>query len=319
MGQIIFALTHTTPHTWGIGQTGVMANKEGKGLKFINYYRGQDSIFVEDILNKDIAPTRVPDFEFNPAENRTELIVNEQDANLVTYLKAHPEFKRQYKVVSEEILAEEKLEKYEKIDKALELIRGISDSPRAAAVAILGFDYFGRSESTCKADLKEKANVSPDTVINIMLAPNFDARKIAALAFCNNIIKNSDNQTEIVWADNGGVILNIATGENALEKITDFLSQSTQASITVFQEISARADKKFSKPLLEVDARDAEIAALKAQLAAAQASPAVPVKIALTDHTLETATAAYIAQENVEVVPTRYRNDLEWIVSKLNT
>jgi len=67
----------------------------------------------------------------------------------------------------------------------------------------------------------------------------------------------------------------------------------------VFQEISARADKKFSKPLLEVDARDAEIAALKAQLAAAQASPAVPVNIALTDHTLETASAAYIAQENV--------------------
>ena len=77
MAKVIFRLTleGKTPSTWELPQTNVMGLKEGKGKKFIDYYPGEDSCFVEDIQakNKDLRPSKVPLFQYNYQTKHTVL------------------------------------------------------------------------------------------------------------------------------------------------------------------------------------------------------------------------------------------------------
>lgn len=357
MGQVTFVLTiGKNPNSWDLPQNHVMAVKPGVGKKFINYYKGENSVFAEDITNKDIKPSKVPSFTYNDLEKRTRLVVDDTDINLMMYLKTHPWFGKKYNITNKEMEAKSKLSNYENIEAALDLIKDADENKvKATALAVLGLDYYSKTLTECKAALKEKAINKPEEIINTMNAKDYESRYIASLALCKGIIKTNMGNTAIVWAHNEGVIIHIPTGEKGIDKLTEFLNAGTDEAKTLIQEFHNRVDKNNQDLAKVSDTAEAqkvieqkdsdlqkandEIAELKRQLEASKSKPddtsgnlsgyadsadslkgeeaqdtkpPVPPQM-----TLKEATAKYIEKHKGEV-PTKYKNNIQWIASKLS-
>lgn len=329
MGKIIFALNEgdTKPATWTIAQDSVMAEKPGQGMKFIAYYKGANSCFVEDIENKDLKPSKVPDFEYNPSLDQTVLEVDDINLALVRYLKAHSWFGTKIVIYSKETEANNKLSQYEKVQKALDLVKESDESKiKANALAILGLEYFYRTNTECLADLTEKAFNSPDVIIIAMEADDYQNKYVAALAFASGIIENNMTNTAVVWSEGKGVLVHVAQGENGLDKLTEFLKRNSAESEVLLQEFQNRLDKKeTAKVTPKVDtavlkAKDDEIAELKKQLAKANAND-----ITVNDAKIVSSITRTIEdlqkdfQEKFErEVPARFKNDKVWITKELS-
>ena len=277
MAKVIFRLNlqGKTPSTWAIPQSNVMARKDDKGNKFIDYYPGQDSCFVEDIQakNKDLRPSKVPLFEYSVSSKQTELAVDEQNVALIRYLKTHPWFGVKYSIFSKDGQAKKDLSEFENVEKALELIKESDElKVKAISMAIFGLSSFNKSYTQCAAELKAKAIKDPIVIIQAMEAPNYETKYVAGLAFVSGIIKLNPTHTAIVWDDNEGVILHVAQGENGLDKLTNFLTNESKEAQVLLQEFNTRLERKERMVARSEDAdkviseKDAEIAALKKQL-----------------------------------------------------
>jgi hypothetical protein len=340
MAKVIFRLNlqGKTPSTWSLPQSNVMSPKDEKGNKFIAYYPGEDSCFVEDIVakNKDLRPADVPLFEYNVSSKQTELAVDEKNIALIRYLKTHPWFGIKYVIYSKDGQAKKDLTEFENVEKALELIKESDElKVQAISMAIFGLSSFNKSYTQCAAELKAKAIREPLVIIQAMEATNYETKYVSGLAFVSKIIKLNPTHTAIVWADSSeGVILHIAQGENGLDKLTNFLTNETKEAQVLLQEFNSRLERKermvarsedVDKALSE---KDAEIAELKRQLTEANAvkveAPEVTEsKEDATDEIpkdgksiLEQLQEDYKLKFNSEV-PIRYKNDEVWIAKKL--
>lgn len=345
MAKIVFRLTLAgkTPSTWAISQQSVMAPKENKGNKFIAYYPGEDSCFVEDIeaKNKDLKPAEVPLFKFNPNTGFTELAVDENNKALINYLKTHSWYGKSYKIVNKEMEAAESLAEFENSEKALELIKESDELKiRAIAMAVFGLNSFYKSYTQCAAELKAKAFKQPRVIIEAMELPNYETKFVAGLAFVSGIIKLNPTHTAITWSDNDGVILHIAQGENGLDKLTNFLTNESKEAQILLQEFNARLEKKQNVVSQEdvskvVEEKDAEIAALRKQLEEANKAKMMEPKKEVVEEKTETTsedveeftgdTTKSIEDLKAEYkvkfksdVPIRYKNDINWIAKKLS-
>lgn len=335
------------PITWTVAQGNVMAVKikdgQNLGKKFINYYKGENSVFTEDIKNKDLKPSNVPEFTYDYLTKRTQLTFDDSDVNLYNYLTTHPWFKKKYDIYSKDIEASAKLNAYEKIEKALGYIKESDDNKiRANAISIFGLHVFGKSAKECAADLKEKAIQKPDAIISAFEADDYQTKYLVSLAFCKGIIKNNPTSTAVVWNDKvEGVLVHVAQGENGIEKLTGILQNSTEESRLILQEFQSRmdkADKNISysganSGLTDqvLKEKDAEIEALRKQLAEANntnqpatqstdtIAPVVTTIVPdkpLEELTLEEAQGLYKAVLESDV-PVRYKNDKEWLIEKI--
>lgn len=341
MAKVIFRLNlqGKTPSTWAIPQSNVMAPKDNKGNKFIDYYPGQDSCFVEDIQakNKDLRPSKVPLFEYNVSSKQTELMVDEQNVALINYLKTHPWFGVKYSIFSKDGQAQKDLSEFENVEKALELIKESDElKVKAISMAIFGLSSFNKSYTQCAAELKAKAIRDPQVIIVAMEAPNYETKYVAGLAFVSGIIKLNPTHTAIIWDDNDGVILHVAQGENGLDKLTNFLTNETKEAQVLLQEFNTRLERKERMVARSEDAdkiisdKDAEIAELKRQLAEStkNTAPIVTEKVvnvlgeeeeeedSKVKSTLEQLQEDYKLKFKSEV-PIRYKNDEVWIAKKL--
>lgn len=333
MGKIIFALNEgdVKPSTWSIAQDSVMAEKPGGlGMKFIAYYKGANSCFVEDIENKDLKPSKVPDFEYNTQLDKTVLEVDENNLALIKYLKTHSWYGTKVVLFSAEGEANSKLSQYEKVEKAIDLIKESDEAKiKANALAVLGLDYFYKTNNECLADLKEKAFNSPDVIITAMEADDYQNKYVAALAFASGIIKNNMTNTAVVWSEGEGVLVHVAQGENGLDKLTEFLKRNSEESEVLLQEFQNRLDKKATAKVTpkvdtaELKAKDDRIAELENQLAKAKVNPN---NINVNDYEtvakedtkpLEELQKEYQSKFEKEV-PARFKNDKTWIAEKLS-
>lgn len=334
MAKIIFRLTieGKTPSTWGLPQTSVMGIKPGKGKKFINYYPGEDSCFVEDIFakNKDLKPAKVPLFKYVPQTKSTELQVDETNVSLVNYLKTHPWFGIKYNVFSKEKQAKSDLAEFENVEKALELIKESDENKlKAIAMTVFGLNSFYKSYTQCAAELKAKAIKDPKVVIEALEATNYEHKYVAGLAFVSEIIKLNPTHTAIVWAKDEGVILHVAQGENGLDKLTSFLTNESKEAQILLQEFNTRLQRKErmiakaedSEKLLSE--KDAEIEALKKELEEAKKTKIEEKEDWRNVHpedlepsVLEQLQADYVKKFEKEV-PIRYKNDEVWLAKEL--
>ncbi|QQU04235.1 hypothetical protein [Myroides odoratus] len=332
-----FVLLKGSPTSWSVKQNGLMIEKKGVGLKFAAYYPGQDSIFVEDIKNKDLKPQLIPAFEFNPSTNKTELTVPNTDVNLITLLKLHPHYGKKFEIFSEEIESERALSKYNNIEKALKLIESANDlEVRAKGVVVLGVDAMHYLPTVAIAKLKELAFSNPTQVISKIEGMDYESQFIAAKAFIDKIVKTNLGHTAVVWSDTENLILTLGTGEIGVEKLARLLSQNNEQSYNMLQIISQKLgigtqqeEQTPSVPVntvseKELQAKDDEIAKLRAELEAANKGSVHEINTPSTqaeatnkvEMTLEEATAKYIEKFNKEPGPT-VKGDLEWILKKL--
>lgn len=325
-----------TPQSWSLKQDEVGINTPD-GFKFINYFPGSTSIFVDDEINKNRKTERVH-FEFNDLD-ATEIIVPVENILLNKYMKAHPHFNVHYELFSEEISAERQLADFDKKEEALMAIRETNDLKiQATAMAINGMESFGWEALKCKAWLKEKALTDPDTILSKINAAGYESRYIAALAFYSGIVKEDLHKTKVTWNDEtAGTILHLAKGEFGIVKLGEMLSVNDNESRLVLQEIGKRVDSGVATPSKSeakvdtsvLDAKDAEIAALKAQLAA-KPEPQPESELAKVteedtknvdkapevEPTIEELQALYVEKFKKEVPPA-FKNKVEWLKEKV--
>lgn len=343
----IFVLKGKSPQSWGLKSKGLMIDKPGFGLKHAGYFPGQDSIFVEDIhaKNKDLKPQEVPDFTFNPATNKTELVVNNSDKNLIELLTKHPWYSKRYEIFSEEIESEKALAQFELKEKALGLLKTTNSIEiKSMAMVVFGYDAYGWVENTALSKLKQLAFESPKKIIEKLESKDFESHYIASMAYILGIVKNSIGQNTVVWTSNEQTILSVAKGENGNEKLGDFLASKTNESHATLQEIYSRIEQKnsgisaFSNQevagvVLEKDAalakkdqviseKDAEIERLKAMLSNQNLEDEGKVnEVSNVDgpkeSTIEDLHQIYLNKFNTEV-PNRFKNDRDWILTKIN-
>ncbi len=338
MAKVIFRLNlqGKTPSTWSLPQSNVMAPKDEKGNKFIAYYPGEDSCFVEDIVakNKDLRPADVPLFEYNVSSKQTELAVDEKNIALIRYLKTHPWFGVKYSIFSKDGQAKKDLTEFENVEKALELIKESDElKVQAISMAIFGLSSFNKSYTQCAAELKAKAIREPLVIIQAMEATNYETKYVSGLAFVSNIIKLNPTHTAIVWADSSeGVILHVAQGENGLDKLTNFLTNETKEAQVLLQEFNTRLERKERMAARSEDAdkllseKDREIAELKRQLAESNkpTAPIVTEKVAedLEEKAEKEKSTLEQLQEDYEnkfgkEAPIAYKNNEVWLAKKL--
>lgn len=337
MSIVVFEVTKGAPTSWRLPQKEVMAEKPGTGeLKHIAYYRGQSSIFVEEVtsVHKELKPNKVPDFTLNPTRNKCELRFDDKDKALFKYITTHPYYKKgRYVMYSEEIESKKLLSKAEAIEKALDYIKEPNDLKlRAIGLSVLGYNIYGKAISIIKAQLKEKAINNPKEIIRACEDDLFDNKYTVSLALCSGIIKTNNTMTAIVWADNEGRILNIATGEDFIEKLAKYLSQKTAESRALLQEIGSRlnlaqeqeeAETAEAKRIKELEEKlaaietDYEIVKGKNEkLAKANEQLVKETNPSLEDMALEEARKRYKDLIG-KIVPIRYHNNLEWIEKKI--
>lgn len=348
---ITFRLTTgKTEGTWELPQ-GVAL--KGGIEKFINYFPGSSSYFVEDNINT-IYKAEKPVFEYNDILNdpACEIKVSKTNKVLVDYLKAHNYYNVFYKIHDPEAIAEEKSKQYDKIGEAFEIIsKEITDIKiQAMAVSILGNDYINESTSICKAALKEMATRNPELIINSYNNENYYSKFLAALAFKTKVVKLSDGGLAVLWNDNSeSVIVNLAVGQDGQSQLANLLNQNSRENSSLLQAMQEKVDsivkatdvvlnsgKLDTELLSKIDEKDSEIKDLKKQLEEALKSKPIEI-INPTENTQSENTQSgvigikysedmdleYLQQEYVKNtgkdLPPKQKNDKTWLVSKLQT
>lgn len=329
MGKIIFRLTMEgkTPSTLELPQKNVMGLKSGR-KKFIAYYPGEDSCFVEDIFakNKDLQPKKLPLFKYNVQSKETELIVDDSNVALVTYLTTHPWFGLNYNIFSQEKKAKEDLKQFEDVEKAFEYIKeSDEDKLKAIAMSVFGLDSYYKTYTQCSADLKSKAIKEPRAIIESIESDDYETKYVAGLALVSGIVKINPTHTAIVWTDNDGVIIHIAQGENGLDKLSSFLRKQSEESLVLMQEFQNRLDNKLKSAKKEnvfqskLSEKDKEIERLKELLSNANKEEKVsstPSVDSAPKSSLQIAQQKYFEKFNKEA-PVAYKTNLEWLNKKL--
>jgi len=235
-----------TPLSWGLKQHEVGILDNGV-YRFINYFKGSSSIFVDDDANKNRKPTKIT-FEFND-DKHTEFYANKGDVMLNKYLQAHPAFGIDYELFSEDVSNQKKLDDFDKKERALELIKSADDfETQARAMAVFGNSAYGWDAIKSKAELKERAFTDPDSIINKFSAKDFESKYLAALAFSAKIITENQFNNAVIWNDEyKNTIVPLAVGENGIEKLGDLIASGTDEARTLIQEIGKRIAKEEPK------------------------------------------------------------------------
>lgn len=242
-----YRLLSGTPNSWALRQHEVGIITPNGGYRFINYFRGSNSIFVDDEVNKNRKPTKIV-LEYNDAD-ATEFHAPVGDLILNEFLQKHPDFNVKFELFNEDMASDRILDKFEKREKALEALSLASEEEcMAEAISIFGLEALSWSAKMSKARLKDKAFEAPDTILDKKKDGNYKSLFVAALAFKSEIVKENNTNSAIVWNDSTeGNVINLEAGQNAINKLSDFLASGSTDALQILHEIGVRSDKKSGK------------------------------------------------------------------------
>lgn len=307
------------------GAMGLKNTPNGLMSKEIGYYKGFESPFSEDVikLNKQAKKSRPPMFTFKKHINATTLDVKETDISLIKFVESHEDFGKKFERYSESVESERKLSEYDVVEKALDVVNENDEHRiKALGLCIIGFETYGKETTVIRRQLKELAFNSPNRVLDEYNNPNFDNKLLVSLAFCGNIIETDSNQTSIQWVSGKGRILGIATGEDSVFKMTEFISSNSPESIAVMQEIGKRLDKIITKKAMDAK-EDNKVKRLEDRIKELEyklsGQTLVSVEMPPMDYdllTLEEAQSLY-KERFKKLIPLRYKHNLDWIKEQL--
>lgn len=283
--------------------------KVSKGFKRIVYIKGSDSIFLED-QKGDLKPQQAW-FRFG------DLRVDKNDHVLNEILQKHEWFNKKYVLWSEAQQTKEELAELRFKGEARKLIDDSDpDKIKAIALAVFGYGAIAWDDEKSELELRKYADEKPKKLKEVMDEKDYEAKLLAGHAFVQDIVKENDVKTAVVWSETDGVILKLAKGEKGITELGRYLATRTDESEMVLQSIGERLEKiatntkpKGSDELLSE--KDREIAELKAKLAQQTGEKDDDV-----DDDIKEAHAKYEAKFEKQV-PVNMKNNLEWINSKL--
>lgn len=332
MAQNIYKLSDgLTPVSWQLPLKGLTLKKFEKvlnkdtgkeeevfvGKRRVKYVEGTNSIFEEDLKGDYVA--RSIWFEHG------ELYVDKDDTLLNYILQNHPWYDKKFYLWSEENELKQELEKHRLRDKIRDLISNSEQEKlKAIAIALFGVSAVDWSNDKSEIELRKYSDKKPLELEAEFSSKTYESKYLSALAFTKGLVENNLGQTAVVWNDTTkDVIVYVGKGENGINKLGEFLSEKSEESLIVLQTINERIKKlEMNLPKKEKDVaktikdKDAEIEALKKQLAEAQKGGVQSSTNGADDSELAELQAKYKEKEGKEVPP-RFKNDKEWIAKKL--
>ena len=331
MESVEFRLTTgKTEGTWTLPSSNAL--KDGT-QKPTDYFKGSSSFFVEDNVNTIYKRTPIV-FRYNDILNdpACNFIVDASNHVLIDYLKSHNLYGKFFKIHNENEINQAKSDFNDKIYDAFSIVKESNPIKlKAIAFAILGKKAIGYTPEKCAAELKETAKSTPDLIINKHNSDSYESFYMSALAFSGEIVKTSSDGNDIIWNDDrNSVILRIEKGENAIERLGDYIFENSNKAKETLQEIGLRLEKSEDSEASGTSKEDAkalsdkdkEIEALKAQLAEANKVKSInvvdPVIVSgddKVDETLEDVQKAY--KSRFGKVPANKKNDIDWLSKKL--
>jgi len=308
-----------TPASWNLPLKGVMLerfgeNKISRGLKKIEYIKGHESIWAEDHIG-DEKPESIW-FEDGLLE------VHKADKSLVYILFNHKWFNSHYELIDEDVTAKKKNTKFDLIQKALDKVDiSDADEQKANALILIGPGVIDWSPERVKAGLKEKAFNEAQEVLDEMGANDYHAKYIAAHALLAGVVVINPSRTGVTWPD-GKTIVTCPAGQDPIFKLGEFLSGSDELAKITLQEIGERTTRAYVvkeippvkeavKKVLESAEEEEEEEEEQKELSEKD------IENNLANKRMADATVAYFEEHNKKV-PSRYKNDVEWIESKLS-
>lgn len=219
------------PLTWQVRQP-VLVDYEGKGLRKIVYVAGSNSILQSQ--NEGLKKTVV---EFINGKLR----FPKTDTLLKKFIDYHSELDVKFKLLDPEAEAQAKLSLLELQEEAKDLIRN-SDPEMLRAVAVILFDKeaYSFGDKVVKLKCFGYADKEPKKMLDLLNDPKTKVRYLVALAFLKGVLKTNVQKTAVQWTDNGEIVIPLAVGETAVEKMADFLYDDKNA--TTLQELSKRVE-----------------------------------------------------------------------------
>ncbi len=308
-----------TPESWQLPIKGMMLNKIvngiSQGLKRIHYIPGISSVWLEDYKG-DEKPRGVY-FEKGLLE------VDPDDKNLLFIIRNHKFLNVHFELADDDAVAQKELDRMDLVEKALAKVNiANGDELKANAMVLLGFGIATASDTVVRQKMKKNAFDNPKDVLATMNSGDYQAKYVAALSVLRGVVIINPTQTACSWED-GKVIVKVAAGQSPLEKLGEYLSQSTEDAVITLQEIgeritrsyAKRTDPDVAKEIQEIvgDNKDNELP-LSPQ-GDVNPPPADPAGTQ-DEMTLEEATASYLEVLGKDV-PNNKKNDLDWILLKI--
>lgn len=354
MKKLIFRLKEgRTPESWELPLRNIFLPRVVDAAtgqtadKLVHYLLGAPSIWAEDYKG-DKKPIEAEYFENGILE------VQESNVLLIEILAKHRFNNVHYELFDNDVQAQTKLDDFIIRDQASELVNTSDDLKiKALALVLIGQETISWTALRCKAELKEKAYTAPKSILDEADKPNYEVKYLVGLAYLQELIKDNETQTAVVWKDTNGVIIRIAVGESGIDKMTEFLSVKSESSLLTLQRLGELSKKIEGEKIQVLDAvavvpvvdtksaaiisaKDQEIAELRALLATKNAAPIVPVAIQVDQTTAEVEAGAELtatlADEPVKTledlrgeyfdktgntVPVNKKNDVNWLLSQL--
>lgn len=278
---------------------------ESFGLSKIKYVPGMKTFFAEDISPE----LKGQGIWFEDGQ----LIVPVADVNKNNLLQTHEWFNKHYELYNKDTIDSRELVALRAKNNARKLIEeSDKDKIKAIALAVFGQNAFPWGNDTCELELLKYADTNPEKLEKELKNPNYESRYLSALAISKGIVKTNVGKTAVIWGDSTqGVILHLAKGENAIQKLGELLSVNNEVSQLILQEIGIRLEKLEVIPVKKNDFRDDEIAKLKEELLLLKKERLANVM------DIESASEAFKLKFDKEV-PNNKKNDLDWVLNKLN-
>ena len=310
MKQLIYKLKNKEIGSWELPIKDMMVNRtvkgEDLGAKKIKYVPGAKSIWADELNEKEVSKKVWFENGF--------LFIQPSDRNLIEIVKNHKYLNLHFFLFDKEEDARKELQAEKAKDEIINLISN-SDSEKiiATAMAVFGHSALTLSESEQELKLRLYAKKQPVKLLGELNSKTYESKYIAALAFGKGVVRSNFGKTAVIWNDHTeGEILKLARGEGGIEKLGQLLSKRTDESEILLQAIGQKLDKIAvnlpKKADSKEDVKDAEIAALKAQLAAY-----TKTKTATDTKEMQKQYKEKFDKE----VPLRYKNDETWIAKKL--
>lgn len=271
-------------------------------LKKIHYISGVDSIFQED-YEGDEKPQKIY-FEDGFLD------VHRDNKPLLTILKLHPWNNVQYEMVDEDATAEKELTNYELIEKAIAKVNISNEEElKANGLILLGSSVIEMSETRVRAALKKRAFETPKELLEEMSTSNYKAKYAGALAVLRGTLMINPTRTAVTWP-NGQIVVSVAAGVDPIEKLGSFLSGNDDAAMITLQEIGERSKRAYNvKTTIDLSEEINDVISQK------KASNGLSLD-SDDEVGLEEATTMFKERFDKDV-PNNKKNDLKWIMSKL--
>ena len=307
-----FRLTRgRTPISFSIPTRNMMLEKDNgsglKTLKKVHYIKGVDSIWVEDYKG-DQKPDKI---EFEDGYLDVEFF----NRPLIELLKRHKWYNKEFEVLDEDAIALRELEQMELEEQALTRINvSNEDELMANALILIGEEVVHMSVSKVRLELKKKARKEPQVLLDEMNSNNYKVKYAGALGIQKGVILINESRTSVTWPD-GKVIINVAVGQSPISKLGAFLSENTDAARNTLQAIGEGSKRPYIKRP-EASVEDAVSQALEVKKENFEVSSDDETEG--SEMTLEEAREMYKELNDGKEVPNVKKNDLAWILSKLN-